>query len=67
MKCQILFSGKNKSNISKCHQLKFYTVLSSKVPITAAADDILDPVVQSIVNNEFVSGQNISCSNKYNI
>ena len=23
MKCQILFSGKNKGNISKCHLLKF--------------------------------------------
>ena len=25
MKCQILFSGKNKKNISKCCMLKFFT------------------------------------------
>ena len=32
MKCQILFSGKNKKNISKCHLLKILPrVLSIKV------------------------------------
>ena len=25
MKCQSLFSGKDKKNISKCHPLKFYS------------------------------------------
>ena len=39
MKCQILFSGKNKKNISKCRLLKILPrVLSVKVPVTTAAD-----------------------------
>ena len=29
MKCQILFSRKNKKNISKCHQLKFLPSMQS--------------------------------------
>ena len=34
MKCQILFSGKNKKNISKCCLLKILPrVLSVKIPI----------------------------------
>ena len=34
MKCQILFSGKNKKNISKCRLLKFLPrVLSVKVAV----------------------------------
>ena len=43
MKCQILFSGKNKKNISKCRLLKILPrVLSVKVPRKIAADDILN-------------------------
>ena len=39
MKCQILFSGKNKKNISKCRLLKILPrVLSIKLPVTIAAD-----------------------------
>ena len=34
MKCQILFSGKNKKNVSKCRQLKILTrMLSFKVQV----------------------------------
>ena len=35
MKCQILFSGKNKKNISKCRLLKILPrVLSVKLPVS---------------------------------
>ena len=41
MKCHILFSEKNKKNISKCRLLKILPrVLSVKAPGTAAADTI---------------------------
>ena len=29
MKCQIIFSGKNKNNISECHLLKFFPIMLS--------------------------------------
>ena len=42
MKCQILFSGKNKKNISICHLLKILPrVLSIKVLITITPNDTL--------------------------
>ena len=40
MKCQILFSEKNKKNISKCRLLKILPrVLSVKVGVIAAANN----------------------------
>ena len=42
MQCQILFSGKNKKNISKCRLLKILPrVLSVKALFKIAKDDIL--------------------------
>ena len=42
MKCQILFSGKNKKNVSNLSSAEFaHSNLSVKMPIAPAADDIL--------------------------
>ena len=42
MKCQILFSGKNKKNITNLLSAKSAkNMVKVKVPITTAADDIL--------------------------
>ena len=41
MKCQILFSRKNKKNISKCHLLKFLPSMQS-VTETLKGHTILD-------------------------
>ena len=41
MKCQILFSRKNKENISKCCLLEFLPrVLSAIEPVTTGTDNI---------------------------
>ena len=41
MKCQILFSGKNKKNILKCRLLQILPrVLSVKAPVITAANNI---------------------------
>ena len=50
MKYQILFSRKNKNNISKCWLLKFLLSMQSiKAPITTEADNIL--IIFSEVSN----------------
>ena len=69
MKCQNLFSGKNKKNISKCRLLKILPrVLSVKVPITTAADDILKYIFFFFFFFFFLKNKirpGISCSNSH--
>ena len=50
MKCQILFSGKNKKNISKCHLLKILPrVLSVKQYFLCGIDNALSTVYLTVL------------------
>ena len=58
MKCHILFSEKNKKNISKCRLLKILPrVLSVKAPVTTAADNILNIFSQEYKASHLMSSR----------